>query len=430
MGQKNLIRTQFEPRVVITAPANDDKQVVNFTGYFEIGDTVDVIEVDAQGNVLSVVADNLSVLAVDPGVSLTLSSVVDTTGLAGTPMVRCQEIDDGFQAIDRLYRKPRTTEQVLVLRQPILAQELNQPSAGKTLYRIANTKFIRAGDKFDIYADGGLVASDVVIDSVANQADAVNNRAYVVITTLVDTSTATNPFLLAKDISLQDAIERNQERIDGIDQPVENEKMETLNGICDSKKTAFETALLFVAGSSKLHLDVGRMRIGAPGTRAALTQGAGTSQLIFTSLVLGLAGNSTKVKVQAGAGLTVAVTGNFSAGHTITVNDNAGAATALDIAGAINANAIAKRLVLVQYGSTGLGVVAAFGPTSLSGGLDDGTGDYAELEQVYRNNIANTGYKWVSFHIRPNERNRMNKPPEDDEELTVDYRRAIENMDY
>ena len=31
--------------------------------------------------------------------------------------------------------------------------------------------------------------------------------------------------------------------------------------------------------------------------------------------------------------------------------------------------------------------------------------------------------------MRPNERNRYNEPPHDDEELCVDYRKATENVD-
>lgn len=440
MGQKSLLRTHFEPRVTVTTPANDDRQAVDFTGYFEISDVVDVIDVDPAGNILSVLAENLSVLAIDTDVAVTLSAVVDTTLATGTPMIRVQQIDDGHSAMDRLYRKPRTAEAKLVRKENILAQELNQPAAGKTLYRVANTKFIKAGDKFDILATEGLVASDVIVDSVGVQADALNNRSYVAITTLVDTSGFTNPFLLAKDITLQDAIERNQEAIDGIDSPVENEAMEVLNGACDRLHTVFETSQLFVAGSSKLFLDDGRKRKGTAGTRASLTQGAGNAQLIFTSMLLGLLGNEVEVQVQAGAGLGVTVTRTFGKSssqivpgttlYRVVVNDNGGAATAADIAGAINGHAVAKRIVQAQYGGDGSGVVATFGPTALAGGLNDGTGDYAELEQVYRNNIVNTGYKFVSFHIRPNEENRMAHPPEQDEELTVDYRKATANIDY
>jgi hypothetical protein len=111
----------------------------------------------------------------------------------------------------------------------------------------------------------------------------------------------------------------------------------------------------------------------------------------------------------------------------VTVNDNGGTATAKDIANAINADVVAKRLVQVQYNLDGLGLFVATSGL-LAGGLDDGTGDYAELEQIFGNNISGTGFKWVAFHIRPNERNRMDEPPEDDEDIAIDYRKATENV--
>ncbi len=82
----------------------------------------------------------------------------------------------------------------------------------------------------------------------------------------------------------------------------------------------------------------------------------------------------------------------------------------------------------VQYGGDGSGTVSTFS-TNLSGGLDNGTGDYSELEQVYENFITGTGFKWISLHMRPNERNRYNEPPGDDEELSIDFRKATENVD-
>jgi len=387
MGQKNANRVQFRAREEVHTPANDDKQLVNFTGYFRVGDIIDIYDVDEHGNAVSMY-DNITIDAIDKNVSLVFDQVVDTTTATGTPMIVGQPIDDVQEAIDRLYRFPPSPDQLLEISEPIVTQELNQPVGGKTLYRVANTKLIRAGDKFDILADEGLVQADVVVDSVSSQADDANNKAYVVITTVVDTSAFTNPFLYAKDISLQDAIERNQERIDGIDAPVENEDMNDGDG----QNTAFETDNLFVQGSSKVWVDDGRKKLGTAGDRAFLEEGTYPT--------------------------------------TISINDNTGAATAKEIADALNADADAKRLIQVQYGGDGSGVVTPFSATNLASGDNNGTKDYAELEQVYRNEIVNTGYKWASFHIRTNEPNRMNKPPQDDEELIGDYRQATENIDY
>lgn len=426
MGQTNLKRTQFNPRATVTSPQNDDKQVVDFTGYFQIGDVVDVIDEDANGNIVSVLADNLTVLAINPGVAITLSASVDTTLATGTPKIYCQQIDDGQDAIDRLYRRKHQGEVEFVEREDILDRRLNFPSAGKTTYYVANTSFWRAGDTADILADEGLVASSVVIESVNPNADAANNRSTIVITSLVDTSTFTNPLLLNKTITAQSAIRRNQERIDGIDQPVENEDL----GVGDGSFTAWEMVNLFVQHSSKLLLDGRRMKKGTAGTRASLTQGAGDAQLIYTSMIMGLDGNDTRVAVTAGAGVVVTVTGNFNSGYNVSVTNNAGAATAVQISAAINAHAVAKRIVQAQYGGDGSGTPATFALTNLAGGLNDGTGDYAELPQIFENLISTTGFKWVSLHIRPNEQNRLNNPPSDDEELVIDYRKAGDNVDY
>lgn len=434
--QGNLKRTQFKPRVTVITPANDDKQIVDFTGYFEIGDQVDVVEVDANGNIVQTIADNVVVNAIDPGNFLVLDTVVDTTGLTGIPKIIAQEIDDGQEAIDRLYRKKvQATGINYNLTQDIEAQELNAPVVGKTTFDIDDASLIRAGDTFDVLADEGLIASDVVVDSVSVNADAAANKATVVINSVVDTSTFTNPFLLSKNITISKVVKRNQERIDGIDTPLENQDLGAGNGV----DTAFESPALFVEGSSKLFLDGRRLKKGTAGTRATLSEGSSNSELIFTSLLLGVLGNEIEVEVQSGAGLTVSVSKSFNSSssqiisgsteYLIQVNDNGGTATAQDIADAINADSEAKRLVLAQYGGDGSGTVSTFGPTALSGGSDDGTGDYAELEQVFENTIIGTGFKWVSLHIRPNERNRLDCPIEDDEEMCLDLRKATENVD-
>lgn len=425
MGQLNLIRTQFEPRVTVTAPANDDVHVVDFIGYFNLGDTVDVIEVDDQGNVLSVIADNAIVLAIDPDtLKLTLDQVVDTTGLTGTPQIRCQSIDDGQLAIDRLYRRKFSGEVEFLRSEPIITTEVNVPIAGQTTFLVADVEHFRAGDGLDVLADEGIVQSAVTIVSVVPRADTTNNLAAIIIDAAVDTSAFTNPYVLARDITMQDAVERLQEDIDRIDDPIENEFTGNGNG----KYPAFYASALFVQGSSKVFIDGKRMLLGTAGTRAALTQGAGNSALIFTSLIMGTDGNKTKVAVVAGAGLTIAITGTYNGGYTITINDNGGAATSQDIADALNADAGVRLILQAQYGGDGTGVVTAFAATSLAGGLNDGTKDYAEIEQVYRNNIVTTGYKIFAFHIRPNERNRMNAVPQDDEEIQIDYRVPMVNV--
>ena len=83
-----------------------------------------------------------------------------------------------------------------------------------------------------------------------------------------------------------------------------------------------------------------------------------------------LPGNEVEVVVQAGAGLSVSVTKEYKSNSTvivpgqtayvITINDNGGTATSQQIADALNADAEALRIIQVQFGGDGTGVVAAF----------------------------------------------------------------------
>jgi hypothetical protein len=435
MGQVRLERTHFEPRVTVLNPKNDDKQDVDFVGYFEIDDIVDVIDVDAAGNIISVLADNVQVLAINQGSNfLVLDTVVDTSAATGTPKIRVQEIDDGFVAIDRLYRRKLKGPISFLLIQDIEAQELNAPIVGQTKYDIDDAAFWKAGDVVDLLADEGIIQSDVTIVSVEPNADATNNKATITVAGVYDTSAFTNPFMLNKTITYADAIKRNQERIDGIDTPIENIDL----GLGNSLDTAFMSPQLFVESSSKLFIDGKRLKKGIAGTRATHTEGAGNSQLIIQSMLLGVLGNEVEIVVQSGAGLSVSVTKSYNSNsniilpgttaYVVTVNDNGGTATAADIANAINSDSEAMRIMQVQYGGDGTGLVSTFS-TNLSGGLDDGTGDYAELEQIYENLVTGTGFKWVSLHMRPNERNRLSSPPIDDEEVCIDFRKATENVD-
>jgi hypothetical protein len=405
---------------------------------FQIGDVVDVIDVDINGNVTSVLADNLTILGIVLDTEVALSAAVDTAAAVGTPMIVNQSIDDGQQAIERVFRRTITPgPAVFSLSQAILDKGLNEPSAGKTTYDIADGSFWRAGDLTDIFDSTGLVASDLVIQSVNINADDTLNKTTIVVNSLQDVTLGNSPYLLNKTITAQKAIRRNQERLDEIDRPAKNDYA----GVGDGALTAFKSTHLFVKDTTDAYLDGRKMTLGEPGTRATLTQGtypANADSLFFTSMMLGVLGNEIEVEVVAGAGLTITVTkdfkvsgsGSFTASqYLIQINDNGGAATAKDIADALNADAEVQRIIQVQYGGDGSGVPGTFGPTPLTGGLDDGTGDYAEMEKVFENSISTTGYQFVSLHIRPNERNRPPEPPADDEDVILEYARAADNVD-
>tara|TARA_R110000868_G_C10973188_1_gene771592 strand:+ start:109136 stop:110437 length:1302 start_codon:yes stop_codon:yes gene_type:complete len=432
MGQKNARRMQTKFRAVCTTPTENVRQDVDNTCIFEVNDIVDIIDVDANGNVISVISENNKIISIIPNSAVLLDTLVDTSTATGTPMIRNQTLDDAQSAFDRLMCRDGRPAKMSII-QNVEAQELNAPLAGQTIFDIDDASLFRVGDQVDVLADEGDIQLGVTVAAVNVNADSANNKATIVVTGVIDTSSFTNPFVKL-EMTTEDAILRNQERVDGIDQPVENRYL----GDGEGTLTAFMTADLFVEGSSKLFGE-SRLKLGIAGTRASHTEGAGNAQLIVTSMILGLLGNEVEIEVVNAAGLAVTVTKTFKVNasgtsfaqsqYLVQVNSNSGAATSKQIADAINADVTAQRIMQVQYGGDGAGVVTPFAAVNLSGGLDDGSRDYAELEQIYENSIIGTGFKWVSAHIRPNENNRLDAPFEDDEELDVDYRKAIENVD-
>lgn len=427
MPQPNAKRLQAVFRATLTANKDDDRQEVDKTKFYEIGDVVEFIDVDANGKVLSSLG-NRTINGIIPNIALLLTVTVDTTGPAGTIKVENRTLDDVQVALERLFCRKVTGPFEFVLTQDIVAQQLNTPSGGKTTYEVDDVSLWRAGDLVDVIADEGLQASDALIESVNILADDVNNRATVVITSLVDTSAVTSPFLLNKTITQTKAILRNQERLDEIDTPRKNRDLGVGNGL----KTAFVAPELFVSGSSDLFVDGVKKYPGLAGTRASLTQDTGNAQLILTSLILGAKGDDVDIILQAGAGFTIVVTGTFNGGQTITINDNGGAATAQQLAEALNADPVANKILQAQWGGDGTGVTGTFTAASLGAtvaGVDDGTLDYAEIEQVFKNLIVSTGFKIFALHIRSGEKNRLNSPPDDDEELFAGYSRAADNVD-
>lgn len=419
MGQPNLERIAFRPQEEIVSLVNDDRQLMAFTGYYKVGDTVDIYDLDANGCCISILGTR-TIIAIEKDVALIFDSPIDTSTATGTPYAFTRDIDDGQEAIDRLYRY--SNQLICEQNVPIVAQLLNAPAAGKTTYEVDDIGFLRAGDSIEIISNEG-TAGTATIESISVNADQVNNRSEVVIDSLIDTSALTLP-RIKFDLSICSGLNRLKDDVDTIDWPIENENLD----VGDCSLTAFESDNLFVQGSSKVFLDGVRKKLGSIGSRASHTQGIGDAALLYTSMILGLNGNLTKVAVVSGAGLTVAITGNFTAGYTISVNDNGAAATAAEIAAAIEADPIARRIVQVTYGGTGAGVVATFAATALTGGADDGSGDYAELPQLFENQIVNTGFKWISFWIIPSDRNRMNSAPKCDEEIVIDYRRPLRNV--
>lgn len=434
MGQLDLKRTQFKACEPVTGGgANSAMQPVTDTSIFEVGDTVRILEFAANGLELSELVTGLTILSIDPNAELTLSASADTTSPpnSGTYHICTDNIDDGQSAVDRALRKKVDSTNIKCnVEEDLVSGTLNSPSAGKTTYLVDDVDLFAVGDEVCIQDDGGIIVASALIEAININADLSNNRSEIQIDQLGDISAAVNPKITGKDITIDECVERLGLRIDQIDQPCENENMLTLNGDPDNSHVAWEAAAVFLQNSSKVFLDGNRKKLGTCGTRAFLEQGTfpgNNDALRFDSMILQTDGNKTTVEVQSGAGFTISVTGNFNAGYDIVINDNGGAATAKEIADALNADSVVKRLVQVRYGGDGSGVVATFGPTNLAGGLDDGTGDYCEIEQVFNNEISNTGYKWIVFRIDPGNANGLNVPVCDSEDLCIDYRKALVN---
>lgn len=447
MSQKNLSTTQFKAREVIASAVASAKQSVAFTGYFEIGDVCDVIALNSSGaQVGAALQSGLVVNGIQKNNAIIFDLSVDTSttlpaGADGWYVV-VREIDDGQSSVDRLYRKrtdlssPNNAQvsSNIVADSSLDTDILGDAAPGNSLQYVDQLSLFRVGDTVQIVADSGILGSASVV-ALAENADDVNNLSGIELDANIDTSGETNVKIVSTNVSVLDIAKRLEENIDKIDQPKENEDLDTGNNI----DCAFETDLLFLLGTSKVHMGHSRMTKGLAGTRAFLDVGtfpASNDALRYTSMLLGTLGNEIRVELVSAAGFDVTITKNYKGNsngdvsqsdYLIQINNNSDAATAQEIADALNAHPDARRIVQVQYGGDGTGVPVAFGPTALAGGLNDGTKDYAELEQIYNNEIVNTGYKWVSFHVRPADKRRLNQPPEDDEDLMIDYRRALTN---
>lgn len=419
MGQTNLERTYFRAREEITTSGDFVRHEMAFTGYYQIGDTIDVLDIGPNGCILGTLG-TATVVAIEKDVALILDSSIDTSTATGTPYAQVRDIDDGQEAVDRLYRRA-TSGQECEVKQSILAQYLDTPVVGQATYEVADVGYFKVGQTVTILDDNGTAGTADIV-AVNEDADENNNKSNVVLNSSIDTSALTNPRIQVS-IPICTLVDSIKQDIDAIDKPIENEDLD----VPDCSNTVFEADSLFKAGSTHLYIDGRKMRLGTAGTRATKSQGTSNSELIYTSMILGLAGNRTDVSVTNAAGLTVTVSGDWQTGYTIDCNNNSGAATAADIAAAINADAEARRLVQVQYGGDGSGAVAAFTAVDLAGGLDDGSGDYAEIPQVINNQITATGYKFVSFWVIPSDRNRLNMPPRNTEEIFIDYRQILYN---
>lgn len=432
MGQQNADTLEFRPWQEITDAINSNQHTVSplCIKMLREGDTVDILEIESLNteNVLSEIASNITVLSINPGSNkVTFSAAFDTSALTGTPYVKIDDIDDVQKAIERALCDAGNSPGSFDLRQNILDFEADAPSAGKGLYDIADSMLWRVGDTVQIIDDNGVLIASTTVFGVDINADDTNNKATIAVNDNTVIPLGANPYIQNLSINNEIATKRNQEHLDEIDRPKRN-KLPIQQP--DGFHGCFEYPESFLNNSAECYIDGNKKFPGNVGTLSQLVQGTlPDGQITFTSMILNTFGDQTQVEVVNAAGLGITITGNHKQGFLVQINSNAGAATAKDIADALNADAGVRRILQAVYSGTGLTAVTPFGPTNLAGGADDATRDYAEIEQVFENKISGTGFKFISFNIRPDLANRMNKVPKDSEEMDIAYVRIRDNQD-
>lgn len=430
MGQQNADTIEFRPWQKINDAINSNQHTLLDICLLRVGDQVDILEIENLDteNVLSTVASDLTVLSINPGTKkVTFSAAFDTSALTGTPYVKIDSIDDAQQAIERAICDPSTQPGSFDLRQTIIDFEADAPSAGKGLYDIADSMLWRVGDEVKVVDDNGVLIASTTVFAVNINADDTNNKATIAVNDNTVIPLGANPYIQNLTINSEIAIKRNQEHLDEIDKPQRNQLPLQQP---DGRHGCFEYNASFLNGTAECYIDGNKKFPGNVGTLSELVQGTlPDGQLTFTSMILNLFGDNTQIEVVNAAGLAITITGSHKNGFLIQINSNSGTATAKQLADALNADADVRRIVQAIYSGTGATIVTPFGPTNLAGGANDATKDYAEIEQVFENKKAGTGFKFISFNIRPDISNRMNKVPKDSEEMDIAYVRIRDNQD-
>lgn len=447
MGQKNADRLQYKAREIITSSINAARQTMVFTNYFVVGDYVDVFAINSSGEkVGSNLATNIQVSAIQKGVAVVFSAAVDTTtalpaGAVGW-YVGVRDIDDSQEAIDRLYRKksdfgaPGNVQiSATVVDDSLLDVDITGAAQiGHSVQFVDSISILRVGDSVQVLADSGLLGNATIV-ALDAMADAANNMSRIQLDSAIDTTGETNVSIVAGNLTIDQILARLQQNVDSIDQPIENEDLDAGNGI----DCVFETDNLFLYRTSKVLIDGVRKVLGTAGTRASKVIGTfptANDSMKADSMILGTLGNEVELEILNVAGNAITVTKSYkvNAGgsyalsqYKISIANNSGASTAKQLCDLLNAHAQVRRIAQFRYGGDGSGTIAAMASSNFTGGLNDGTKDYAELEQVFNNQIVNTGFKFIALRIDAANENRLNHPPLADEDLTADYRKALTN---
>lgn len=405
MTQKNATRILNDLRMEIQNPANSARQEVLKTGCWRCGDVVEFYD-SPDGECLPAVS--LGTATIDclvPDDAFFFTAAIDLSTASGTVIAVNKTLDCQQAFNDRLCDEGNPQNQPYIFAPSIVSTTQDSPVVGQMTVQINDhAECYAAGDNVKIVCDSGIVLSATVLSVNIAQNE-------IVLDDTVDLTGETNCYLASCcDIYLSDILDRTKNLISGGGQDCEDD----WDGDCYA--AAFETSQEIVSGTSHVLLDGSLLRRGTAGTRASLSDGAGNSEIVFTSMVLNEFGNSVQVEIVNAAGTAVTVSGTWP-NRVVSVNNNSGAATVNDLIAAIHADADARRLVQVTTGGgDGTGVAGALVATNLAGGANDATHDYAEALD------ENGDLKFLLFNIRPDLRNSLKEPFAESEWLHADYK--------
>lgn len=417
MSQMDARRSQFDPCRDLTSALNDDTQTLTNTSLMLVGDTIAFYNKDASGCIdFANPIGTRTVTAICTDASFVYDSAIDLTVVTGTAVACIRNLDDVQVVIDRISDYTQPENYPYRISPSIVSSEYDVPVIGQARHKIAEcAQLYEAGDLVHIICDSGLaVTANVVEVDVGNQKVTIDDNT--------DLAAETGCKLVNMTLTLALHLKRLKADIAGI--RVYHSFLD--DGDCDH--TAFQYGEVFLPATTELRMDGNEPRKGTCGTLAGLDVGVfpgSNDSLRLDSLVTGTNGNAISFEIISAAGTAVTVSGSWDGGDLlVSINNDTGGATAAAMAAALAADPSASRYFHARYGGDGLGNPGALVATPMAGGLADHTGDYCEIEQLEGNLITGTGYMWISFHIDPDNPNRMSAPPRTSEEVWSHYSKA------
>jgi hypothetical protein len=406
MPQYDARRTQFDPCRDLTSALNDDRQTLTNTALMQVGDTLAFYDKDASGCIdFANPLGTRTVTAICTDAAVVYDSAIDLTVVTGTAVICIRDLDDVQVVLERLDIYTQPENYPYRIQPAIVGSEYDVPIASQARHQVA-----------DIICDSGLaVTANVVSVDVGNQK--------VVIDDNTDLSLETGCKLVNMTLTLALHLKRLKADIGGI--RIYHHFLD--DGDCDH--TAYKYGEVFLPDTTEVRADGPEPRKGTCGTLAFLEHGTfpgSNDSLRLDSLVTGTNANTKlSFEVVSAAGTAVTVTGSWdNSDILISINNDTGNATAAQMAAALAADPSASRYFHARYGGDGTGNPGALAATPFAGGLDDWTGDYCELEQLEGNLISGTGYRWISFHVDPDDPNRLSSPHRTSEEIWSHYSKA------